>query len=373
MLKQLLADIRLDVATLKSRLADASSWRERLAIYAALGLRALAIVTFAVVLVAGFTVFIGDDNAPVGVVTLLALLTFQKVHLGYDIRHATVALVGIFALFAVLPPLVNLLAPWPSFLLNMAAIFLIVLFGCDKIEYYNHAILVLSYLLLLGNPAATAHGILLRMAGLAVGGIWAASLMYRHHRDYRDGRGFIDVIRDFSPTSSGGVWKIQLAFTVSLGMLIGELLGLNRPMWIGIATMSILTPFTATRRQKARERITGTIIGSLVFFALLQVIPSNYTLYMGLIAGVCLGFSTSYTYQSVFNAFGALGIAVSLFGTEASVLERVEDNLLGIVLALVVTAACDYAYAKIAGIVRRRRNANEDDGAAGPTLGAGHL
>ncbi len=83
---------------------------------------------------------------------MLSLLTFQKVHLGYDIGHACVVLVGIYAIFAFGPLLVQGLSPVPAFFVNAAALFLILLFGCDKVEYYNHAILVLSYLMLYGTP-----------------------------------------------------------------------------------------------------------------------------------------------------------------------------------------------------------------------------
>lgn len=93
-MKHLLAEINLDAAQIKERLQTAQGWRDKLSIYALLATRALVIVMFAVLLVGGFTFFFGEDNAPVGVVVAVAV-AFQKVHLGYDIRHACVVLVGI--------------------------------------------------------------------------------------------------------------------------------------------------------------------------------------------------------------------------------------------------------------------------------------
>lgn len=355
-MRDLLAGINRDVPELKAQIQAATSLGERWRIYGILALRSIVIVAFAIALVGAFAIPFGYDNAIVGVVVLLSLLSFKKVHLGYDIRHSSLALFGIYAVLAAGPPAAYHSGPIGGFFVNIVALLFILIFGCDRVEFYNHAILVLSYLLLYGNPPADAHSATLRVIALVLGGGWAASLLYRSHADHKTGRGFRAVLRSFDPFSRHGVWKIQLATSVPLGMLIGTRMGLERTMWIGIATMSVLTPTVDTRHTKAIQRVIGTIIGCILFSAIIAVLPNDYIAALGIIGGICIGFSATYTYQSMFNSLGALGMAMVLYGAHISVVDRLVDNAVGIILALLATLVVDLALARLARWVRARRH-----------------
>ena len=97
-------------------------------------------------------------------------------------------------------------------------------------------------------------------------------------------------------------------------MLFMNLAGLPRAMWAGIACMSVCLPFTKDCEQRAVPRGLYNIIGCAVFLVLYLLLPENMYPYIGMIGGIGVGYSASYPWQTVFNTFGALSIATTLFG-----------------------------------------------------------
>lgn len=85
-------------------------------------------------------------------------------------------------------------------------------------------------------------------------------------------------------------------------MLLGRLGGLPRVMWIGIAAMSVIHPSDAIRRRSHTfYRFMGNVLG-------------------------CVGFSATYRWQTIFNFFGALGLAMGIYGMNAAMLLRIVNN-----------------------------------------------
>jgi hypothetical protein len=48
-----------------------------------------------------------------------------------------------------------------------------------------------------------------------------------------------------------------------------------------------------------------------------------------MIGGIMVGFSATYKWQTVFNAFGALSSAVPLLGFNVAIIFRIVDNIFG--------------------------------------------
>ena len=44
-------------------------------------------------------------------------------------------------------------------------------------------------------------------------------------------------------------------------------------MWVGIAVMSIISPFPTGKREKAKSRILGNIFGALLVFIIFTYCP----------------------------------------------------------------------------------------------------
>ena len=328
-----------DVGAIRADMGEAEGWRNKAPIALGLVVKALVTLLFCAAFVIAFALLLGTENAIVGVVVLLAVLTFQKVHFGYQQSHAAAAMLVIFLIFAFVPPVVNQVGPLPGALLIGASLAVILLLGCDKVAFQNHIVLVLSFLLLYGYPVSP-EGYWKRVAGLLLGGVWAASILYRRNKHHEVDRSLRDVLRDAARWSPENEWRLKLTVAVPVAILCGQLLGLDRPMWIGIAAMSVLSPDEELRPRKMVERFVGTVGGTALFFALLALTPLPGPV-LGMVGGFLVGLTTSYRYQTVFNSLGALSIALALYGPVGSATARIANNAFGILVTFALVFVMD--------------------------------
>ena len=163
------------------------------------------------------------------------------------------------------------------------------------------------------------------------------------NRPYR--RTFKDLFREFDVRSARNQWYLKLTLIVSSAMLIVSLLGLPRAMWAGIACMSVCLPFTEDGKMRAVDRVVFNIAGCALFLVLYLILPESGRSMIGIIGGIGVGYSAGYKWQTVFNTFGALAIAASLFGLPMALLLRTGIN----VTASLYTVVCNVVYDKLHG------------------------
>lgn len=155
------------------------------------------------------------------------------------------------------------------------------------------------------------------------------AVFYKNQKNRPYHRTFFDLFHEFTLFSARNRWYIKLTFIVSGAIFIVSLLGLPRAMWAGIACMSVCLPFSADSRQRAQKRGAFNIVGCLFFIILYHVLPTSLYPYIGVIGGIGVGYSAGYSWQTVFNTFGALSIASGLFGMRTAVLLRIVLNVFG--------------------------------------------
>ena len=85
-----------------------------------------------------------------GVVVLLCLMVFRNADLGIHTGQSTMLLALFFVIMTVCPHLANQFSPVLGMLLNIAALAVLILFGCHNPFMFNQSTLVLGYLLLYG-------------------------------------------------------------------------------------------------------------------------------------------------------------------------------------------------------------------------------
>lgn len=131
-----------------------------------------------------------------GVVVLLCVMVFRNADLGIHTRHSTWLLALFFVIMTVCPHLANQLSPLPALLINIAALAVLILFGCHNPFMFNQSTLVLGYLLLYGYDVS-GKSYMLRIAGMAAGAAITCLVFYRNHknRDYK--RNMKAVIQEF--------------------------------------------------------------------------------------------------------------------------------------------------------------------------------
>lgn len=105
---------------------------------------------FCFAFVTASSIILGKDNSIVGVVVLLCVMVFRNADLGIHTVHSTWLLALFFVIMTICPHLANQLSPLPALLINIAALAVLILFGCHNPFMFNQSTLVLGYLLLYG-------------------------------------------------------------------------------------------------------------------------------------------------------------------------------------------------------------------------------
>ena len=294
-------------------------------------------MAFCFLFVTIFSILLGNENSIVGVVVLLCLMVFRNADLGIHTGQSTILLALFFAVMTVCPHLANQLSPVPGMLLNIAALAVLILFGCHNPFMFNQSTLVLGYLLLYGYDV-TGKSYEMRLVGMAAGAVLTCLVFYRNHRNRVYKRKIQDVLQEFALSSSRTKWQLCQILCVPAVLCIAELFKMPRAMWAGIAAMSAILPFMEDMQYRVKKRIVGNIAGVLCFTALYFLLPSSIYAYIGILGGIGVGFSAKYGWQAVFNTFGALAIAEESYGLKGAVSLRVIQNVFGVVFALVFCA-----------------------------------
>ena len=79
--------------------------------------------------------------------------------------------------------------------------------------------------------------------------------------------------------------------------------------------------------MRAVDRGVFNMVGCALFLILYLILPESGRSMIGIIGGIGVGYSAGYKWQTVFNTFGALAIAASLFGLPMALLLRTGINV----------------------------------------------
>lgn len=330
-------ELQLNQAGSKSLLKNSKTMKEKLYHAFVYMVKIAVTMVFCFAFVTASSIILGKDNSIVGVVVLLCVMVFRNADLGIHTQHSTWLLAFFFVVMTVCPHLANQLSPLPALLINIAALAVLILFGCHNPFMFNQSTLVLGYLLLYGYDVS-GKSYMLRIAGMAAGAVLTCLVFYRNHknRDYK--RNMKAVIQEFDLSSSRTKWQLCQILCVPLVLCIAQLCNMPRAMWAGIAAMSAILPFMEDMQYRVKKRIVGNIAGVICFTVLYFLLPPSIYAYIGIIGGIGVGLSAQYGWQAVFNTFGALAIAAESYGLKGAVSLRVIQNVFGVVFALVFCA-----------------------------------
>lgn len=295
----------------------------------ALIIKNLLCLLFCMVIVIAFSKLFGEENSIVGVVTVVALMTFRFSNFNFNTVESTVAMVFIFIILIISPYMAANVHPVLGSMINFLSIMTIMIVCCDNIMLCNQSTCVLSYLLLYGYQVSSIDGYKRRIAALILGGIIVAGIFYIKHRKVVFEKRFLDILREVDLTTDKTRWQLKVALGITLGMLIGELIHIPRVMWIGFSIMSILQPTLDKAQFRTKKRPLFVIIGGVLFGFVYLIVPEDFRGYIGVIGGLMVGFSATYQWQTCFNCFGALAAAVPTFGLGGAIIIRIINNYLG--------------------------------------------
>lgn len=327
-------ELQLNQALSKAVIRNASSKKEKAYHIGVYLFKIFITMIFCVAFVTAYAKIFGDDNSIVGVVVLLCVMGFRFVNTGLKIGHGIGAMSLIFIILAVGPRLANCGGLGMQFIVNLVCIFLLMLLGCHNVVFFNQSTLVLGYLLFFGYDV-TGEAYEKRLVAILVGAIMTMVVYYRNHRNREYKRTMLDLVKEFRVNSTRGTWQLAITFGVAFMILIAGVIGLERPMWAGIATMSVIQPFHQDMKHRITGRIWGNALGSVIFAVLYQVVPESFYFTFGIIGGIGVGLSATYGWQAVFNSLGAMTIASEFLGMHGAIFYRILNNICGALFGLI--------------------------------------
>lgn len=332
--------LQLDPAVIKPRIRAAQTKKERFTLQAAMALRSLLIVLFAIAVIAPLGSIFGNENMPMAVALFCILLGIRFVDFNYCIKDSMINLAVVLALLVYGPVLASLCPAPLAFLIHFASFFTILLMSCDKPELGNGGLYNFAYIYLSGNPV-TGISLFKRSALAFCGFVVCGIILYCKHRKNNPQLRFRQVVSNFQLINAKSRWQLRFALGVALVLTLGRALNVERFMWAGFACASLLScypyrPNLADVKERSFQRIIGAVAGCAIFFVLYTLTPESMHSVLGPLGGFCLGFCTDYRYKTAANCLGALMMASSLYGAAGSVWLRLVDTILGILCGLAV-------------------------------------
>lgn len=328
--------LQMDAQANKNIMSGIESQSEKLKFKIGLFLRSILIVVFAIIFISALSVAFGSDNSPMAVVIFCILLSVRFVDFGYYIKDELIALCIVFWILLISPVISYAVFPLLGFFINAISLYIILFLTCDKPEMGNGGLFGFAYIYLSGN---TVYGEMLvqRFYLTFTGVVICGLIFYSKHKDKNKELRFMEKIKQIKLTDFKYQWMLKLSVGISLVLLFGIALNIERFIWIGFASASLLSIYSPNPELKQRfiQRFTGAIVGVIAFFLIYNIIPIELHIIIGPLGGFCLGFCIDYKHKTAMNCLGALLVASEIYGLEYSMFLRISNTVIGLVLALI--------------------------------------
>lgn len=321
-------ELQLDQAGSKAHIASMNTRKEKIIHTGIYLFKIILYMAFAVAFIGLYSVICGRENSITGLVVLLFIMMFRFSDLDIKVSHSTLGIFLLFVILAAGPKVANMLPAGAAFFVNLACILLIMIIGCHNTSLFNHASMVLSYLLLLGADVS-GHSYHVRLVGLGVGAALTIAVFLHTHWKKTYQYSFKDLFLGFRLSTERTRWQLRMSISVSLALLIAGLLGWPKPAWPGIAAMSVCTPSHKLLTQRMKFRPLGNILGSMLFLVIFFILPENARGHIGYIGGILAGLSATYCCQTISNCISALSVAALTYGSVQAIFLRIFYNIFG--------------------------------------------
>ena len=327
--------LQLDPAILKEKIAVCDTKKEKAYYWAAIIVRSVLIVAFAIVFISLLSRVFGADNTPMAVALFCMMLGIRFVHFQYCIGDSLMALAVVLAILVLAPSAAAVLPPVFLIPLHFAAFFAVIYMTTQRPEMGNGGLYNFAYIYLTGNPVMGEA--LVRRGLLAlVGFLICEAILFAKHRHQHKTTRFHHVVQKTRLSDPIFLWQLRMALGVSLVLTAGQVFGVERFMWMGFACASLLSeyPYCGNTFTRFWQRIVGAVAGSCGFFVIYLITPEALHPLMGPLDGLCLGLCTDYRYKTAMNCFGALMLEAGIYGLTGAVVLRIVDTLPGVTFGL---------------------------------------
>lgn len=263
-------------------------------------------------------------------------MLYWDLNIGINKRQAPIIIFSLF-IFTGIANRVAEINPILGMIINLISIFSITYLLSSKPEYKAYIPLILIYIFDQSN-VAVGKDFYTRMISLALGGLITGIVYYFRHRDLKEEfKSIKEQIKGVDITSPRFIISLRMSIGVSIAILIGTLLGIQRTMWISISVMSLTQLEFETTKERFKHRIIYTIIGAVAFVLLFQVlIPEKYDTLASIVLSYIYTFIESYKHKMIFITVSALSASMVIFDTTTAIATRIILIILGCMLAILI-------------------------------------
>lgn len=278
----------------------------------------------------------GSNNSLTWVGTIVAIMLYWDLNIGINKRQAPIIIFSLF-IFTGIANRVAEINPILGMIINLISIFSITYLLSSKPEYKAYIPLILIYIFDQSN-VAVGKDFYTRMISLALGGLITGIVYYFRHKDLKEEfKSIKEQIKGVDITSPRFIISLRMSIGVSIAILIGTLLGIQRTMWISISVMSLTQLEFETTKERFKHRIIYTIIGAVAFVLLFQVlIPEKYDTLASIVLSYIYTFIESYKHKMIFITVSALSASMVIFDTTTAIATRIILIILGCMLAILI-------------------------------------
>lgn len=272
----------------------------------------------------------GSENIMLGVTLVTGFLCLKEVSL------CVAPLTGSIIIFLLFPIVVFMVGftqgmVWLGLIINILTLLIVMMLTSVEHTYKAYIPFILTFIFLQNIPAS-GQAEVLRMIEAFVGGLVVAITYYIKHinRDEPIRKTIPEIVHDFFHLSEHTLFIIRMAIGISIGIVIGQLMHQPKTLWITIVVMAVTQMSEEAMYFKFKSRLFGFIIGSIVFVILfVYLIPEQYTAIAAIVIGFIYSFIEEYRYKQIFTTISALSAAMTIFGSEGSIINRILMLIVG--------------------------------------------
>lgn len=295
-----------------------------------------------------FSKFFGEENTLVGVAVITAMLMFKSINISLKCREAILAIIFSF-IYMGLASYISRLNAFIGIPINFILVFIVIYLFTNEMKTKAYLPFILCYVFLEGNPISSDQ-LMSRIIGLLVGSILIAFIYYTSHKN-SDDKNHLTVSEMISTIKTNSLqfnFALRMAIGLTIAMFIGVTFDFSKSMWISITVMSLTQPHYYQTKERIKQRIVGTMIGSILFLVLFEfLVPPKSSYLVLLIISYVYTFIKKYPMQIIFVTLNSLGAAMLLFDTFVSIPMRITFVLVGAVIAFMVNKIIYASYASI--------------------------
>ena len=252
-----------------------------------------------------FTALFGATNAVSAISTATALLLCTKLNLGVKNWQSSLLIVFLFLVIPIFSHY-SLIHPIAGIFINFSAIFLLVIGTCQEYNSKIYLPFVVCYIFSQGTPVE-GEVFTYQVIGMAAGGVLVGIVYLLCHLKQNSFPGIWTLCCGTHLASEQIKFAFRLAFSLSIGMLIGDLMDFPRTAWIGMTVNTLILPVQEDMHKRLIPRVGANFIGCALFFLVFQLLLPEHLFTIGLFfTSFFYMFARQYLWQQVFVSINAL-------------------------------------------------------------------